>query len=112
MEISVEKLEMINELQKLYPLWINKDLQSIKICSNNNMVFLEMIIYSNAEKSIINNLDFICDGDNLEKCMFLPETDIVDNAKLFFKLDKYSLMMCVEGLFTKEAENSIDKTNN
>ena len=112
MENSVEKLELISELQKLYPLWINKNLQSIKFCRDSKMVYLEMIFYSNAKKPIIINLDFIGNGDDFEKSLFLPDTDIVDNAKQFLELDKYSLLMCVEGLFTKEAETIIDNLFN
>jgi len=35
-----------------------------------------------------------------------PNTDIVDNAKIFVELDTYSLINCIDGLFSKEAAES------
>lgn len=102
-----QKLEVINEMKRRYPEWINEELLSIKFCRNDEMVFLEMNFNSASAEPIITNLDFIS-NDDLDDNLFLPEIDIVDNANVFVTLDQYSLSMCVDGLFTKEAENIIN----
>jgi hypothetical protein len=104
---STERLDVFNELNRRYPGWINKDLLSIKFCRNEEMVFLEMI-FNSSGKPIIINLDFIGNDDDLNSSLFLPEIDIVDNAMVFVQIDQYSLLMCVDGLFTKEAEQIIN----
>ncbi len=52
---------------------------------------------------MVTHLDFTS-NDELDGELFLPEIDIVDNAKVFIELDQYNLYMCGDGLFTKEAE--------
>jgi hypothetical protein len=40
--VVTEKLEVINEMKRRYPDWVNEDLLSIKFCRNDEIVFLEM----------------------------------------------------------------------
>jgi hypothetical protein len=40
--------------------------------------------------------------------MFNPEADIADNAKSLVEFDNYSLINCIDNLFTEEAANEIN----
>lgn len=114
--VSVQKLEVINQFKLKYPGWVNPELLSIKYCQDKTDAFLEME-FSNAEVTpIIINLDFISDGfeqETVEKIpsLFKPEADVVDNAQTFVDLDAYSLINCIDGLFSKEAEEIINNSH-
>ena len=63
---------------------------------------------------ITTNLNFItCDiitnEDGIEKDLpyFDPDADIVDNASNFINFEAYSLLNCIDNLFTKTAEEEI-----
>jgi hypothetical protein len=111
---ALQKLEIINQFKMQYPEWINPELISIKYCQNSVDAFLEMTFINNPNLPIIINLDFISDDFDTETeieeipALFNPESDVVDNAKTFIELDTYSLINCVDGLFSKEAEEIIN----
>ena len=107
---GTEKLELVYEMKRRYPDRINEDIFSIKFCQNDKMVFLVISLYSNPNKPIISNLDFIGNDDDLDSSLFLPDNDIVDNAITFSQLEQYTLLMCVDGFFTREAEEIIECT--
>ncbi len=109
--MDIEKLELIGVFQKRYPEWINPELLSVKFCRSSEMVFLETFFTNDPQKVIITDLNFI-GNDTLDGELFLPEIDIVDNAQVFVEFEPYSLYMCVDGLFTKEAEEIINKKVN
>ena len=72
-----------------------------------------MTLSGSPDKPIKTDLDFIGnDEDNYESLLFEPSNDIVDNAKKFLELDPYSFYMCVDDIFTKEAEEEIKKQAN
>ncbi len=41
--------------------------------------------------------------------VFNPDSDIVDNARAFIQLDEYSMVLCVENIFTNRATYEIAK---
>ncbi len=103
-----QKLEVIKEFTKKYPGWVNPDLVSIKYCQNDAVAFLEMEFLHTRAVPVIINLDFISDDSYQENVdgiapLFKPTADVVDNAMEFVALDTYSLINCVDGLFTDEA---------
>lgn len=111
---TAQKLEVINQFKKKYPGWVNPELLSIKYCQNNKDAFLEMIFNNAPDQPVIINLDFISDdfGPLTETgdipSLFKPDTDVVDNALTFVELGTYSLMNCVDGLFSGKAEKIIN----
>lgn len=109
--MEVQKLEVLNEMQRRYPKWINPRLKSLMFCRDAEKVFLEMLFSGYPDKLVEINLDFIS-NDELDGDLFLPDVDIVDNASVFVSLDQYSLLNCVEGLFTEDAEKIINSTVN
>lgn len=105
---ATQKLEVINEFKKKYPGWVNPDLVSIKYCQNEAVAFLEMEFMHTPGVPVSINLDFISDDSDQETVeeiapLFKPAADVVDNAMVFVGLDTYSLINCVDGLFTDEA---------
>ncbi|MBK8711371.1 MAG: type I restriction endonuclease subunit R [Niastella sp.] len=110
---EVEKLELLPQLKERFPEWLNPAITSLKICKNAFVVFIEMSLSSSPDKPIKTDLDFIGnDEDNYESLLFEPTNDIVDNAKKFLELDPYSFYMCIDDIFTKEAEEEIKKQAN
>ena len=65
---------------------------------------------------IVLNLDFISGDFEQETVvddiplLFNPDADVVDNATAFVELDQYSLINCIDKLFTLEAEQEISNT--
>ena len=105
---ATQKLEVINEFKKKYPGWVNPDLVSIKYCQNDSVAFLDMEFTSKPCEPVLINLDFISDDFDPETveeipALFKPAADVVDNAMEFVGLDTYSLINCVDGLFTESA---------
>ena len=109
---TAQKLEVITAFIAKYPGWVNPDLVSVKYCQNNAEAFLEMVFNSKPGKPVFINLDFISDDFEQETVevitpFFKPAADVIDNAMLFVELDTYSLINCVDGLFTNEAADLI-----
>lgn len=112
----MEKLEMLGQFKQLYGEKINPDISSIKYCQNDDDAYVEMLFQYVGEPHLI-NLDFITDFDEEEVgklnantfLFFDPTADIVDNAKRLMELDAYSLLNCIDYLFTPEAIEEILK---
>lgn len=100
------KLEILGQFIKKYPDWINEALVYLKFCQNGITSFLEMYFCNNVDIPDTIDLEFI---GNTDKMMFNPDADIVDNAKSFIELDTYTLINCIENLFTHEAEIIINR---
>lgn len=106
--MKTEKLEVIHEMKRRFPGWINSDVQSIKFCRNEKLIFLEIFFNKGSGiEPIISNLDFIGDDDDLSKILFTPEKEITDNALEFVALDPYTISLCEEKLFSEEANKKI-----
>jgi hypothetical protein len=112
----MQKLEMIHKFHKLYGQQINSELVSIKYVQNNNKAMIEMY-FNGALKPNIIDLKFI-GGDiifdeNGEPedllPLFDPSEDIVDNAKRLIEMDDYSLINCIDDLFSEVAAHLINE---
>ena len=110
----MEKLELLSQFIKLYGDKINPGLISIKYCQTPNAAMVEMIFSPNPTIPITTNLNFITgdlitneDGIEKDQPYFDPEADIVDNASNFIYFDAYSLLNCIDNLFTNAAEEEI-----
>lgn len=110
----MEKIEILGEFKKKYGERINPMLTSFKYCQSDDNAFTEIILTDQAEQFII-DLEFIAGGidldDNGEEIvtfrMFDHRKDLIDNAKLLIEFDEYSLINCIDHLFTKEAIDGI-----
>ena len=105
---TASKLKVITAFTSKYPGWVNPYLISIKYCQNDAVAFLEMEFIHTSGEPVFINLDFISD-ETVEKIspFFKPTADVVDNSMVFVELDTYSLINCVDGLFTEEAAELI-----
>jgi hypothetical protein len=103
-----EKLELLNEMKRRWPNQINEEIQSIKISQNSQVALIEITLQNLIGSISVEetNLDFIV-GENPDELLFKPYADVVDNAKEFVRLDGFSLVNCIDNLFTKEAEQEI-----
>ena len=105
----MDKLEMLNSFKQRFQENLNPSLQSIKYCQTVNSAILELQFLNDPETKSI-DLKFIGgeittneDGSYEDMLpLFNPDTDIVDNAKLFLELDDYSLIMCIDDVLTQE----------
>ncbi len=110
----MEKLEILEHLIKKHGNKINPELSSVKYCQNEKMAMVELTFNTN-RKPVSINLDFISDeivkdeegNDSYSTPLFNPESDIVDNAMSFLNLDEYSLIMCIDHIFSEEAAMSV-----
>lgn len=107
--LEVDKLEILNEMKRRFPDWLNPEIQSIKLCQNEELIFLEILFNKNFGRSlIISKLDFIGDDDDLSKILFTPEKEITDNAIEFLALDPLTILMCEEKIFKAETHELIN----
>jgi hypothetical protein len=112
---TMQKLNILNQMKFKYGAWINPALCFLKYCQNDKEAFVELIFSDNDEDSVMINLDFITDdyetGEIKENAgyppFFDPNKDIVDNATRFIELDSYSLINCIDDLFTDNAIQEI-----
>ncbi|MFZ4548524.1 MAG: hypothetical protein ACOYN4_13855 [Bacteroidales bacterium] len=110
----MQKLELLPQFIKLYGNKINPNLLSIKYCQTPETAMVEMLFSTNPTLPITTNLNFITgdiitndDGNEKDLPYFDPDTDIVDNASNFINFGNYSLINCIDNLFTKAAEEEI-----
>jgi len=109
---EVKRLEVLPKLKERFNDWVNLSITSLKVCQDAYVVFVE-INFENSLKPVRTDLDFIsAEEENFESLLFEPSKDIVDNTKEFVELDQYSLYMCLNNLFTNEAEEIIKKDVN
>ena len=102
----MEKLEILEQFKDKYSAMVNPDLISVKYCQTEKDAFVEMLFSANSLSPEIINLDFISETyeeENKDHLLFKPEADIVDNANCLIELDSYSLIMCIDNLFTDSA---------
>jgi len=111
----MEKLEILEHFIKKHGNKINAELSSVKYCQNEKMAMVELT-FNTTRKPVSINLDFIIDdiikddesSDHKSIPLFNPEVDIVDNARSFLDLDEFSLIMCIDQIFTEEAAISVN----
>lgn len=112
----MQKLEILTQIKMKFGNQINPQLVEMKYCQTIKNAHIEMY-FQNISTPLTIDLAFIGgeivkddkgnDADILQ--MFNPDADIIDNAKSFLGLDNYSLMMCIDNLYTEEAANSINE---
>lgn len=110
---------MLSQFKQLYGDKINADITSLKYCQTENAAYVEMHFHYVREPHLI-NLDFITDFDEQDEGKldaeifkwFDPNADIVDNAKRLMELDEYSLINCIDHIFTPEANEEISRVYN
>lgn len=110
----MEKIEILGEFKKKYGEMINPMLISFKYCHSDERAFTEMILTDKAEPIII-DLEFIAGGIDLDvngeeivtTRMFDHNKDLIDNARLLIELDEYSLINCIDHVFTNKAIEAI-----
>lgn len=101
-----ESIEISSSLLARYGNSIEESISSMRICQNNERVYFEFTkneyIADYLKNQIINRMDlgFIIgnDGDR----MFNVEKHIGVNVDKFLALDDYSMLNCVDKIFTKE----------
>ena len=111
----MQKLEIYDQFKKRFGEQLNPTLFSVKYCQSETKAVIELY-FSNDPKLTRIDLDFmggelIVDEDGNDKDilpLFDPDADVVDNAKRLIELDEYSLISCIDGLFTEEAANKIN----
>ena len=110
----MQKLELLDQFMNIYGDKINPELVSIKYCQTAESALVEMVFSANLKLPVITNLKFITgdivideDGIETDRPFFDPEADIVDNASRFITLDAFSLLNCIDNIFTKKAEVEI-----
>ena len=111
----MQKLEIYDQFKKRFGEQLNPTLFSVKYCQSETKAAIELN-FSIEPKLTIINLDFMggeitVDEDGKDKDilpLFDPEADVVDNAKRLIELDDYSLISCIDGLFTEEAADKIN----
>ena len=110
----MDKLELLPQFIKQYGDKINPGLLSIKYCQTQEIALVEMFFSTNPQLPVITNLNFITGdiianeyGIEKDQPYFDPDADIVDNASNFIYFDAYSLLNCIDNLFTKAAEEEI-----
>lgn len=111
----MRKLEILDQFKKIYGDAINPELISVKYCQTETDALVEMVFSKGTIEPAIINLDFISDDSEQADIpegerfplLFNPESDIVDNAKCLIELEPYSLIMCVDNLFTNTAAQEI-----
>lgn len=113
----MEKIEILGEFKKKYGEMINPMLTSFKYCQSDDKAFTEMILTDQSDPLII-DLYFIAGGIDLDENgeeivttrMFDPNKDLIDNAKQLIEFDEFSLINCIDHLFTPKAiEGIIDR---
>ena len=110
----MQKLELLDQFINIYGIKINPELVSIKYCQTAEIATVEMVFSANPQLPVITNLKFITDdividedGIETDRPFFDPKADIVDNASRFITFGDYSLLNCIDKMFTKKAEVEI-----
>lgn len=107
-EEQYEALDILSELRERFEGYIDPKIISARIYQTQDTVYFEQTIYK-YDKGFLKDqlitrtdLAFIVKGPD-EGLMFKPSNTVKENAQEFFSLDSYSIINCIDGLFTKEA---------
>jgi len=105
-------VEILPDLKRKYPTYLDPAFLSIKIVHRDNIVYLESVRFrhTTSRDEIVERTDlaFISDG---EIDMFIANRSPEDNARLFVhELDEYSMIHCTD-LFTQQACSYIAETH-
>jgi hypothetical protein len=109
-------VEMLPNLQAKYGKWIAEDLKGVNLIHKGGNVFVEILLESRI-KNTEESPETICDWDNLKYISgespmhFNVENPIEENALRFIDLDPYTCLIAASKIFTKEAEEQIQKNS-
>jgi hypothetical protein len=110
----MEKLEIIEQFKMKYGEWLNPDLFSTKYCQSEFSASVELYFNNKSNPEIVDlkfmGGEIVENGDDIDiLLLFNPQADIVDNARCLIELDPYSLIMCIDKIFTESAITKIIK---
>lgn len=111
---NVNRLELLPAFKRKYGNDLNPSISAIKFCQNNLAVWIELYLHQEAVPQI-SDLQFLggeievdeLSGEEQITSLFLPNADIVDNARLFIDLDDFSMVICLDDLLTPERTDRI-----
>ncbi|TCZ71800.1 hypothetical protein [Flaviaesturariibacter aridisoli] len=92
----IDALELYPALKRRWGRQLRKSLRSVLLRQSPDWVDVQLRFRNGAERFYF--LGFICAGS---EPLFLPESDIVDNAQHFLHLDALTLSHCIGGLFRR-----------
>jgi hypothetical protein len=96
-----DRIEVLELLENQFPFYVNPEFHSLKIFQNEDCVFLEKIYKVKSTEVKSEPLNFISN-------FFDSNTSLEQNAIDFvYELGEFSIMMCFEDVFTKEAAQEI-----
>lgn len=115
----VQKLEILQQLKSIHGERIDPELTAFKYCQSKSEAWVELY-YNHSDKCSTVNLNIITDiadpDIELSKLTaediilyFNPLDDVVDNAIKMIEIDPYSIINCIDGLFTEQACLEVNK---
>jgi hypothetical protein len=115
----MEKLDLLPQFKKLYGSKINPALLEVCYCQSAHKAYLELT-FKGYPTPLLKDLKFIGgeiiqneDGEDMDIVPLCnPDADIIDNARALLALDGYSLINCIDEIFTAEAANAIAEAYN
>lgn len=93
---QIDALELYPALKRRWGRRLRKSLRSVLLRQTPDWVDVRLRFRNGAERFYY--LGFLCAGS---EPLFVPETDIVDNAERFVQLDALTLSHCLGGLFRR-----------
>ena len=113
---NAAELEILEALKKKFPAYVNPDLLFLSISIANDEVCLNKSFVAHPHIRETEGLDFIADEALVEldpiinPSFFNPRLSIEENASRFIhELSPYTIAMCFDGIFSKDAERMIIK---
>jgi hypothetical protein len=101
---EIQALELLPALKRRWGRDLRKSLRSLLLRQGGQWVDVQLRFRNGAERHYF--LGFICAGD---EPLFLPQQDIVDNARAFLELDPITLTQCIRGLFRRPTLKAYDR---
>ena len=114
-KLSLNKLEVLDHFKTRFGSMINPEIVSVKYCQSKSNAYVEMLFSNNNSVPVVMDLDFMADGSEVDDntCfdaipnLFKPEADFFENVNCLIELDPYSLIICLDNLFTENATQEI-----
>ncbi|MGB3345513.1 MAG: hypothetical protein WBA61_16510 [Aequorivita sp.] len=111
---NTTEIEILDDLIKKYPSYVNPNLIYLSISIVNDGVCLNKTFKDSPDKKETEALDFIADDHLIEldpiinPSLFNPLLSLQENAGRFIhELGAYTIATCFDGIFTKAAERRI-----
>jgi hypothetical protein len=101
---EILSLELLPALKRRWGGDLRKSLRSLQLRQCPQWVDVQLRFRNGAQRHYF--LGFICAD---EEPIFLPQHDVVDNARAFLDLDPITLTQCIRGLFKRRALKAYDR---